>query len=70
MLYNEIKLNINERNTVICRAFNNHSVRWSTLTSDREGRRLIEFAEEAFLSNSSDAYSRLSYFISSIYEQK
>ena len=49
MLYNEIKSIIKDKNAVVCGDFNNPSVNWSSLTSDREGKRLIEFAEEAFL---------------------
>ncbi len=48
-LYNEIKCVIKGKNEVICGDFNNPSVNWSTLSSNREGRRLIELAEEAFL---------------------
>ncbi len=48
-LYNEIKSFIKDKNAVICGDFNNPSVNWSTLSSDREGRRFIELAEEAFL---------------------
>ncbi len=48
-LYNEIKSIIKDKNAVICRDFNNPSVNWSTLSSDREGRRLIELVAEAFL---------------------
>ncbi len=48
-LYNEIKSIIKDENAVICGDFNNPSVNWSTLSSDREGRRLIELTEEAFL---------------------
>ncbi len=40
-LYNEIKSIIKDKNTVILGDFNNPSVNWSTLTGDREGRRLI-----------------------------
>ena len=48
-LYNEIKSVIKDKNAVICGDFNNPSVNWSTLTGDREGRRLIGLAEDAFL---------------------
>ena len=48
-LYNEIKSVIKDKNAVICGDFNNPSVDWSTLTGDREGRRLIDLAEDAFL---------------------
>ncbi len=48
-LYNEIKSIIKDKNTVICEDFNNPSVNWSTLSGDREGRRLIDLAEDAFL---------------------
>ncbi len=41
-LYNEIKCIIKDKNAVICGDFNNPSVNWSTLSSDREGKRLIE----------------------------
>ena len=34
---------------MICGDFNNPSVNWSTLAGDREGRRLIGLAEDAFL---------------------
>ncbi len=48
-LYNGITSFIKDKNAVICRDFNNPSVNWSALSSDRDGRRLIELAEEAFL---------------------
>ncbi len=48
-LYNEIKSIIKDKNAVICGDFNNPSVNWSTQTGDREGRRLIDLAEDAFL---------------------
>ncbi len=35
-LYNEIKSVIKDKNAVICGDFNNPSVNWSTLSSDRE----------------------------------
>ncbi len=47
-LYNEIKSIIKDKNAIICGDFNNPSVNWQTLSSDREGRRLIELAEEVF----------------------
>ncbi len=48
-LYNEIKSIIKDKKTVISGDFNNPSVNWSTLTGDREGRRLIDLAENAIL---------------------
>ena len=49
ILYNKIKSIIIDKNAVICSDFNNPSVNSSTLTGDREGRRLINLAEDAFL---------------------
>ena len=49
ILYDEIKSVIKDKNAVICGDFNNPSVNWSTLTADREGIRLLELTEEAFL---------------------
>ena len=49
ILYNEIKSIIKDKNAVICRDFNNPSVNWSTLTGDREGWKLIDLGEDAFL---------------------
>ena len=66
MLYNEIRSVIKDKNAVICGDFNNPSVNWSTLTGDREGRRLIGLAEDAFLwqfvkkTDSGKQYFRLS----------
>ncbi len=48
-LYNEIKSVIKDKNAVICGDFNNLSVNWSTLTGNREGQRLIDLVEDAFL---------------------
>ena len=48
ILYDEIKSVIKDKNAVICGDLNN-SVNWSTLTADREGTRLLELTEEAFL---------------------
>ncbi len=47
-LYDEIKNIINNKNAVICGDFNKPSVNWLVLSGDSEGRRLINFAEEAF----------------------
>ncbi len=45
-----MKLNLlSKKKCSNCGNFNNPSVNWSTLSSDREGRRLIELTEEAFL---------------------
>ena len=38
-----------DKNAIICQDFNNPSLNWSTLTADREGTRLLELTEEAFL---------------------
>ncbi len=38
ILYNEIKSIIKDKNAVISGDFNNPSVNWSALSSDREGR--------------------------------
>ncbi len=48
-LYNESKSVIKDKNAMICGDFNNPSVRWSTLTGNREGQRLIDLVEDAFL---------------------
>ncbi len=48
-LYDEIRSIIKDKNSVICGDFNNPIVNWSTLSGDRERRRLIGLAEDAFL---------------------
>ena len=57
-LYKEIKDLIKNKNAVICGDFNNPSVNWSTLSGDREGQRLVDFSEEAFLHQAVDTPTR------------
>ena len=49
MLYNEIKNILKDENVIPRGDFNNLSVNWSTLTSNHEGRRLVDFIEDAFI---------------------
>ncbi len=48
-IYDEIRSKIKDKNAVMCGDFSNPSMNWSTLSGDREGRRLIGLAEDAFL---------------------
>ncbi len=49
-LYEEIKSVIQDKQTVIVGDFNCPSIDWNLNNGDQEGNRLIEMAEDAFLS--------------------
>ncbi len=48
-LYEEMKSVIQNKQAVIIRDFNWPSIDWNSMNGDREGNRLIEMAEDAFL---------------------
>ncbi len=48
-LYEELKSVIQNKQAVIIGKFNCNSIDWTSVNGDREGNRLIEMAEDAFL---------------------
>ncbi len=48
-LYEEIKSIIQKKQAVVIGDFNCPSIDWTSVNRDREGNRLIEMAEDAFL---------------------
>ncbi len=48
-LYEEIKTVIQNKQAVIIRDFNCSNTDWASMNGDREGNRLIEMTEDAFL---------------------